>query len=1439
MADTLSSDIGLVYNNSNTSKATAVTVTNDYSGALKDYPSGIITINAASRTNAIQITGNSKANKIFGGSGNDTLAGSSGNDTLTGGDGDDIFIYSAGKDVITDFVAQDTLKIASGSISSYSFSGNDANFKIGSGSVKISGGKNTAITVVDSKNSLKTYDGGLIYDGTVAKAKAMTVSAAYGNTLAAYGASVVTIDASSRTKALDITGNAAANKIIGTSGNDTINGGAGNDTITGGKGNDVFIYEAGNDVITDYAAGSDTIKIASGSISSYSFSGSDAVFKIDKGSLKISGGKNSAITIIDAENNLSVFQGGLIYDSTVAKAKSVTVTSAYGNTLASYGASVQTIDASAKTAAINITGNAANNFISGGTKNDVIDGGKGNDSISGGKGNDTLTGGIGNDIFIYSKGDGNDVITDYVAGEDKIKIVSGSVTGYSVKNSDAILKIGSGAITLKNAGSNAISVLDEDDNLIVYNNGLIYNNSKISRADAVTITSDFDGEFGNYGASVETIDASARTKAIEITGNTGANYILGGKAKDTIDGGKGADTIIGGKGNDLLTGGKGNDVFYFSGADGNDTITDYSAGDIISVEGSVTYSTKNSDAILKIGTGNVTLQGAAETAITIVGADSVASIYSGENISTETYTGGAGAAETVTVTETVTVNVTLPPETETVEVTVTVGGGGGGSLIEGTTDNDTLIGTAGNDTFTGNAGDDIFVYGGGYDIITDYGTGNDSISIGANSVSGGAVIGNDVILEIGDGALKINNAKDKLVTILSGENVTQDRNGEIFGATYTLPADSSNFTLAAYNNSVGSNYSNIDATNVTSRIGIYGDSLDNIIRAGSVGSYLYGGRGNDTLYFGAGTDAVYYYQYGGNDIVYNFQSGDEIHIDDNKTGFGNVALADGDLIISTVDESSITLKNLKEQIVRIWDAKTWRWYTGTFADATISGAGITLDSTYQSAFNSSWYADNPDTIDASAVVNTITITGNDHDNYIRASKAGDYIYAGQGNDTISLGAGNSYIYYEQYGGSDVILNYKSGARIYFDDSKTGVENISVSGSDLIINTIDEETVTLKNVKTQTIYFYNNKDGVHYSGTLANATISNKNAKLASTYEGTFYAPFYADEISTIDASAVSNFISIQGGDDSEVIRAGKAGGRIYAGQGDDTISLGAGEDHIYYYQYGGSDTIYNYKTGDQIAFDDSKAYFYNFKVDGGDLIIKTSEEEKFTLKDVKTQTVSLWDAKTWRWYTGTFANATLDGGSATLGTTYTGTFNAAWYSENPDTINASTNRNSIVVYGNDNANVMYGGEGTTTICAGKGDDTIYGGSGVDKIYFYKDDGNEIVFDIDDGDQVVLNDCSATSVSVSGTDVIITTNYAETITLKDGTGKNIWISGQNWKTYDAEEISGSSALFADDNFISGNELDSIIDSGAEITNLNFSATNNFENLAPEISYASDK
>jgi Ca2+-binding RTX toxin-like protein len=51
---------------------------------------------------------------------------------------------------------------------------------------------------------------------------------------------------------------------------------------------------------------------------------------------------------------------------------------------------------------------------------DVILGGSGDDWIVGGKGSDVLTGNGGHDSFVFALGDGQDQITDFVPGFDRV-----------------------------------------------------------------------------------------------------------------------------------------------------------------------------------------------------------------------------------------------------------------------------------------------------------------------------------------------------------------------------------------------------------------------------------------------------------------------------------------------------------------------------------------------------------------------------------------------------------------------------------------------------------------------------------------------------------------------------------------------------------------------------------------------------------------------------------------------------------------------------------------------------------------------------------------------------------------------------------------------------------------------------------------------------------
>ncbi|MBR1730473.1 MAG: hypothetical protein IJ728_13230, partial [Selenomonadaceae bacterium] len=534
-----------------------------------------------------------------------------------------------------------------------SFSGTAANVITGSYKLYVNGTALSGTSTSDSGSSDDTLTSGLTYNSAKT---AVTVDSDYDEaTLSSYESTVVTIDASSRSTALAIIGNAKANVISGGSGADTINGGKGADTLTGNGGADVFLYASGtgNDVITDYVSGTDKIKITSGSISKSTVNGSDVVLTIGSGKLTIKNAKGKTLNLINSAGTESTTVIGT--STSEDDPEAVIVTNSTSATV-TVDSSIKTIDASTRSKSVKITGNSLNNTIFGGTGVDTINGGSGNDSIigssgndklygdegndsiyggvgndtlngdagndylsgdagtdklyggdgadtlAGGKGNDSLTGGNGADVFVFGTGDGTDVILDYEPGTDKIKISSGSITSSSISGNNTIFKIGSAKLTVKNSAGSAIDIVDADGNETSQTYGMLtYNSAKT----LLTVNKSFTGtlDYTDYASTVTKINASKVTNSIYAIGNAKNNSIKTGTGDDTLDGGS--------DGNDTLTGGKGSDVFIYRG--GNDLITDYTAGeDTIKIaSGTIdTYAIKSSNVVLTIGDNTLTIKNA-------------------------------------------------------------------------------------------------------------------------------------------------------------------------------------------------------------------------------------------------------------------------------------------------------------------------------------------------------------------------------------------------------------------------------------------------------------------------------------------------------------------------------------------------------------------------------------------------------------------------------------------------------------------------------------------------------------------------------------------------------------------------------------------------------------------------------------------------------------
>ena len=415
-------------------------------------------VDASNRTLAIDITGNKLDN---------TLIGGIGNDTLEGGKGKDVFVYTGGDDIIVDYTAgQDSIIFSDVTLTEVSVSGNDVLLRTDGGTLKISNGIKKNGKGVVTGNKLTITDTTGIKTSQIYGVDDITIANGDGD-IFNVNPSAKSASAKKRTKAIYLIGNANDNTLIGGSKDDTIEALKGNDVMTGGKGADYFIYSNGVDTITDYTAKQDKIKLTKAS-TGYKVDGKNVIFEFSNvnNTLTVVNGKDKDITVIDSSGNETTKNYHDPEILTLTKKDSGTYDMSSDTMLI-------TIDGSKTTKGVNLIGNYLDNSIIGGKGADSLNGGYGVDTITSGKGDDTMTGGGDNDVFIYTSGDGSDIITDYnvnSTGETDI-IQLGKKTTISkaeVSGNDYVFTIGKGTLTVQNGADKSIAFVDEYDNEIVY-----------------------------------------------------------------------------------------------------------------------------------------------------------------------------------------------------------------------------------------------------------------------------------------------------------------------------------------------------------------------------------------------------------------------------------------------------------------------------------------------------------------------------------------------------------------------------------------------------------------------------------------------------------------------------------------------------------------------------------------------------------------------------------------------------------------------------------------------------------------------------------------------------------------------------------------------------------------------------------------------------------
>jgi Ca2+-binding RTX toxin-like protein len=382
-----------------------------------------------------------------------------------------------------------------------------------------------------------------------------------------------------------LNGAAGSDTLVGGSGNDKLYGGDGVDILVGGTDNDyleggyqgdtyIFSKGHGQDIISDYSAGTageDIIKFTDVKFD-------EVKFRKEGTDLKLSGyNEGDEITIkgffntyydiekfvfSDQTVTMDYFrQNGLTFDGTDA---GETITTWSNKSIVKAGAGDDIVTAS-----------GSDDVLDGGSGNDKLYGGAGVDILVGGTGNDYLEGGYQGDTYIFSKGHGQDIISDYsagTAGEDIIKFTDVKFDEVKFRKEGTDLKL---------------SGYNEGDEITIkgfFNT--YYDIEKFTFSDQTIISSDIP-KIG--------LEIIGTTGDDTLTGNIGKDILIGGTGNDILNGGDGNDLLNGGAGNDTLNGGIGADTVIFKileglgndavGGNGVDTWSDFniSHGDKINI----------------------------------------------------------------------------------------------------------------------------------------------------------------------------------------------------------------------------------------------------------------------------------------------------------------------------------------------------------------------------------------------------------------------------------------------------------------------------------------------------------------------------------------------------------------------------------------------------------------------------------------------------------------------------------------------------------------------------------------------------------------------------------------------------------------------------------------------------------------------------------------
>ncbi len=470
------------------------------------------------------LEGGEGADSLRGEEGEDTLIGGAGDDSLSGGVGHDVYIWGSddGNDNISDFStdgSENTLQLNGLNTSDVQIRRNDTSIEI----TNIATGEMLELT-----DQLEVFEG----------SNGETYYSGIGQLVFADGSSLERVDF----EGLPILGTDEDDDLydIG-SFDDVFDGGLGDDFIFGSDGSDTYIHRAGDgfDFISDFGQAGDVdilrlVGISEADINFLrdpDFTEDLGIERLDTGEIigieSQFGGINSQIEFLELDD------GSRIDLITIAEQ-------------------------------LVLAGTSDPDFIEGTDTNDIIDGGASDD---------TLDGRAGSDTYLYSSGDGNDVIIDAgLLGEvDTLRLTDlnqGDVALRRGTNTSGSQSGDPGETDVASVDDLVIEIASTGESLVIVGQFLEY-----SAGDPEPVPG--GGEEGGEGPTgpngpataanaVSGFSAPIGIEQIEFADGSilggqeisdlvagGTATVLGSDSSDVLDGGAGNDTLIGGAGDDV------------------------------------------------------------------------------------------------------------------------------------------------------------------------------------------------------------------------------------------------------------------------------------------------------------------------------------------------------------------------------------------------------------------------------------------------------------------------------------------------------------------------------------------------------------------------------------------------------------------------------------------------------------------------------------------------------------------------------------------------------------------------------------------------------------------------------------------------------------------------------------------------------------------------